>query len=193
LPFVPLPRAAAWQHVGVDARAGFETVFFSTVARGTTVRGATSAVADGVPWIVRYRLEIDERWCTRVASVVVETPDATRETELQSAGNGRWSVDGVPRPELEGCFDVDLESSACTNTAPVHRLDLAIGARAHTPAVYVRAADGAVERLEQEYRRVPGEPPAFDYASPAFSYADRLAYDAAGLVVDYPGIAHRVL
>lgn len=35
-----------------------------------------------------------------------------------------------PGPRLDGCFDVDLESSSMTNTLPVHRLGLAPGAAA---------------------------------------------------------------
>ena len=54
-------------------------------------------------------------------------------------GNGR------AEPELDGCFDVDLEASACTNTLPIHRLaGLGIGEEAAAPAVYVRATDLAV-------------------------------------------------
>ena len=110
-------------------------------------------------------------------------------------GAGRWLVDGRPAPGLDGCADVDLEASACTNTVPVHRLRLAAGAQAAAPAAYVRAVDLAVERLDQTYRRAPdtaaGDEPVFDYAAPRFDVACRLAYDRSGLVVDYPGLAVR--
>jgi hypothetical protein len=59
----------------------------------------------------------------------------------------------------------------------------------------VRARDLGVERLEQEYLRVPDEEghQRFDYAAPVFGFAARLVYDEAGLVLDYPGIALRAL
>jgi hypothetical protein len=57
----------------------------------------------------------------------------------QADGAGRWLAGGVPAPHLDGCLDVDLESSAMTNALPVRRMGLAPGARAAAPAAYVRA------------------------------------------------------
>ncbi|MFI6511508.1 putative glycolipid-binding domain-containing protein [Streptosporangium sp. NPDC050855] len=96
---------------------------------------------------------------------------------------------------MDGCLDVGLESSVMTNAFPVHRPGLGPGAAAKAPAAYVRAADLAVERLEQDYLRVAdeGSRRCYDYASPAFGFACRLAYDESGLVLDYPGIAVREL
>jgi len=75
----------------------------------------------------------------------------------------------------------------------VHRLDLAAGDRAETPAAYVRALDLSVERLEQTYTRLPDEAghPRYLYAAPAFDFTGTLSYDESGLVLDYPGIAVR--
>ncbi len=105
----------------------------------------------------------------------------------------RWLVDGVPDPRLDGCLDVDLESSAVTNTLPVHRLGLPPGRTHQAPAAFVRAQDLGVQRIEQEYRfreRTPGSL-LLDYASATFDFACVLTLDAAGLVLDYPGIAVR--
>ena len=114
---------------------------------------------------------------------------------LQGDGSGGWAVDGSPAPLVDGCLDVDLEGSACTNAFPVHRLGLDVGQRAEAPAAYVRALDLTVERLEQSYARLEDDAGRrrYDYASPAFGYRDELVYDEFGLVLDYPGIAARVL
>jgi hypothetical protein len=114
---------------------------------------------------------------------------------LEADDSGRWRVDGVAAPHLDGCLDVDLESSSCTNTLPIHRLRLAVGQEAEAPAAYVRALGLEVERLEQRYARIEddGTRQRFDYTAPVFDYEGRLVYDAAGLVLDYPGIAVRVL
>ncbi len=90
-------------------------------------------------------------------------------------------------------MDVDLESSAVTNALPVHRLQLATGARADAPAAYVPAAGLTVERLDQTYVRVSddGAHQRYDYAAPAFDFSCRLVYDPSGLVLEYPGIAVR--
>ena len=56
------------------------------------------------------------------------------------------------------------------------------------PAAYVRAFDLSVTRLDQAYRRLDDR--RYDYASEDHFRAV-LEYDAAGLIVDYPGIAVR--
>jgi hypothetical protein len=80
-----------------------------------------------------------------------------------------------------------------TNTLPVHRLGLAVGAQAEAPAAYVRAGDLSAGRLEQSYQRMAGDGGRmqYDYGAPAFGFTARLVYDSSGLVLDYPGIARR--
>jgi hypothetical protein len=114
---------------------------------------------------------------------------------LEPDGEGHWRVNGNLVPELDGCLDVDLEASVCTNTIPVHRLRLGVGQRAEVPATYVRAPGLVVQRLEQEYVRVEDEEgmQRYDYRSVTFDFQCRLVYDRSGLVVEYPGIATRVL
>jgi uncharacterized protein len=123
------------------------------------------------------------------------TSDGELEVLVERDGHGRWWVGGSARPDLEGCLDVDLESSACTNTMPVHRMRLGIGEASEAPAVYVRAIDLAVERLEQRYARIEddGSLRRFDYAAPAFDANRTLVFDGSGLVLDYPGLASRVV
>jgi putative glycolipid-binding protein len=81
-----------------------------------------------------------------------------------------------------------------TAVVPVHRLGLAVGERADAPAVYIRAVDLRVERLEQSYMRLQddGDHSLYDYVAPAFDYRAELVYDEFGLVLDYPGLAVRV-
>jgi uncharacterized protein len=117
------------------------------------------------------------------------------ELRLEANGEGGWQVDGEPAPDLDGCLDVDLEASVFTNALPVHRLRLAVGASADAPAAYVRVPEPQIERLEQRYERLTddGERSRYDYAAPAFAFGDVLVYDASGLILDYPGIAVRVV
>ncbi|GAA0439432.1 hypothetical protein Acor_14000 [Acrocarpospora corrugata] len=189
--FSTLPTSASWLHK--DARSGFEVTYFEAIDDGWRAEGWTTAVEDGVSWMVGYDIRLDAGWMTRTARVWGRSPVGACETFLASDGAGRWLVDGEAPPHLDGCFDVDLESSAMTNTLPVHRMRLAVGRRADAPAAYVRAVDLTVERLEQTYERVldEGSHQRFDYASPAFDFACPLVYDESGLVLDYPGIAVR--
>jgi uncharacterized protein len=185
------PRQAAWRHAG--ARTGFEVVFARPVAHGWRLEGRTAAVEAGESWTVGYAIDLTGDWTTRRAQVSSLGASGRREVALEADGGGRWRVDGAPAPHLDGCLDVDLESSASTNAFPVHRLGLEIGQEAQAPAAYVRALDLAVERLEQRYLRLDDEGSRlrYHYAAPAFGFECRLVYDESGLVLDYPGIAVR--
>lgn len=189
--FSVFPVTAAWQHR--DARLGFEVAYFSPARRAYHINGCTTAVEDGMTWMVSYAIRLDEAWTTRSARITGRSASGIRHTQLEADGLGRWRVDGEVASHLDGCLDVDLESSAMTNALPVHRMALPAGAREDAPAAYVRAAGLGVERLEQTYSRAPGQASrqCFDYNAPVFGFSCRLAYDESGLVVDYPGIAVR--
>jgi hypothetical protein len=189
--FAPPPAVAAWRHR--DARDGFEVVYLEAAESGLLVEGYATAVESGETWAVEYLIAVDEDWRTRNARVRARTHTGARELLIECDPAGAWTVNGAAAPELDGCLDVDLEASSFTNAFPVHRLALDVGEEADAPAAYVRALDLSVERLEQRYVRLPddGERPRFHYTSPAFDFEADLVYDAAGLVIDYPGIAVR--
>ncbi|MEU6781330.1 putative glycolipid-binding domain-containing protein [Nonomuraea angiospora] len=189
--FAPPPGTAAWRHL--DARTGFEVVYFRPLPDGHRLEGCTTAVEEGRTWVVDYVIELDASWATRSARLTSRSAEGGRQILLETDGAGRWRVDGAPASWLDGCLDVDLESSALTNAFPVHRMRLGVGAAAPAPAAFVRAADLAVERLEQRYARLPDEAgrQRYDYAAPVFDVACHLVYDGSGLVLDYPGLAIR--
>ena len=189
--FLPPPATACWQHL--EARSGFEVAYFRGLEDGWAVDGTTAAVEDTQTWVVTYSIRLDAAWVTQSARITARSVGGSRETFLAADGTGGWLVNGDPAPDLDGCLDVDLESSAMTNTLPVHRLGLIAGGQADAPAAYVRALDLSVGRLAQTYRRVAdqGAHQRYDYAAPAFGFTSSLVYDESGLVLDYPGIARR--
>jgi hypothetical protein len=174
---------------------GFEVAYFQAVADGWHIDGTTTALEDAQTWVVSYSIELNAAWATRSARITARNAAlGPRQTLLESDGAGHWRIDGERAPHLDGCADVDLESSAMTNALPVHRLQLPSGAKNQSaPAAYVRALDLSVERLEQTYQRVANMAThqQYDYAAPAFDFTCRLVYDETGLVLDYPGIAVR--
>jgi uncharacterized protein len=188
-----LPVSAAWRHV--DAREGFEVVFPSVEGDEPRFDGHTTAVEAEQAWAVSYSIALDAGWRSRSARVVSRSAMGTRELELTRDGAGGWLVNGAPAPHAEGLDDIDLEASSFTNAFPVRRLALALGESAEAPALYVRAPDLRVERLEQSYRRIEddGVRSRYDYRSPQFEFEAVLAYDQYGFIRDYPGIAARVL
>lgn len=189
--FASVPVTAAWQHLG--DRTGFEVAYFQAGDSGCYIEGCTTATEGGETWFVEYRIQLDASWTTRTARIRSRSRAGFSSRLLEADGTGRWLVDGEPDAHLNGCLDVDLESSAMTNALPVHRLGLPVAARAPAPAAYVRAVGLAVERLEQTYARIRDEATlqCYDYSAPAFDFSCRLVYDKSGLVLDYPGIAVR--
>jgi uncharacterized protein len=189
--FLPPPASAGWQHR--EARSGFEVAYFTAAPLGLRIEGTTAAIEGGEAWVVSYLIQLDTAWATRSARITARTGTGSRETLLKTDGAGHWLVDGSNAPHLDGCMDVDLESSAMTNALPVHRMNLPVGETADAPAAYVRALDLSVERLEQVYRRVCDQDARqqYDYAAPVFGFSSHLRYDDSGLVTDYPGIARR--
>jgi hypothetical protein len=192
-----LPSTAAWHHL--DTRAGYEVVFFSPADDGLVIDGTTTGTEDGTSWWVRFHIELAPDWMTRRAEVGGRSPAGTHHRTLEVDRRGRWLVDGGRRPDLDGCLDVDLESSACTNTVAIHRLALAPAETVDAPAAYVRADDLRVERLEQRYRLGPTQHNGLGghdawrvgYEAPRFDADFELVLDPHGLVLDYPHLAQR--
>ena len=155
--------------------------------------GATSAVDEGHAWFVDYAIAVGAGWVTRSARVRSHSGLGTNEVWLEADGAGGWRVNGSHAPHLDGCLDVDLESSSLTNAFPIHRLALGIGQAADAPAAYVRALDLSVQRLQQRYVRLEDDRDGerYHYISPEFEFECQLVYDGTGLVVEYPGIATR--
>lgn len=186
------PVTAAWTHSG--DRYGFESVTVRREAGGWVAIGSTTAVEDGIAWAQSYEIHLDGRDVCRSAVVCTRVAAAPATTLLlDHDGAGGWTVDGARAGLLDGCLDVDLEASALTNAFPVRRLLAAGVGSASVPAAYAPVHSPGVRRLEQRYVRVGADDraAAFDYTAPAFGFSARITYDAAGLVLDYPGIAHR--
>src|SRR5947209_16403379 len=166
MPFRDPPGYAAWQHGG--AREGFEVVFVSRDGDGYRLDGEPAAVEDGEAWTVGYAIALGPDWSTRTARISGRSASGPGELILEADGVGGWLIDGEPARQLDGCLDIDLESSALSNAFPVHRLGLEVGEAAEAPAAYVRAAELTVERLEQRYRRLDER--RYRYTAPGFGF-----------------------
>lgn len=141
-----------------------------------------------------FRILVDEQWITRAATVRAVDGDGERTLRLTADRHRSWTVNGVQRPELDGCLDVDVAATPLTNTFPIRRLArLSVGGSATTPVAWVDVPGLGVARVEQQYRRlglVDGLV-AWEYSDPEHG-AFTLTVDADGLVVDYEGFARRI-
>ena len=144
------------------------------------LRGWIVASVNGVDCAVSYTVSADPHWVTRRVSVRLDA-GGTRTLELEHDDDGAWSVDGVIRPDLAGCLDVDLGISPSTNTLPIRRLDIDVAHTERLVAAWVRFSDMVVEPLPQTYERLAES--VYRYRSESFQ-AD-LEVDERGVVLRY--------
>ncbi|MEV7939563.1 MULTISPECIES: putative glycolipid-binding domain-containing protein [unclassified Kitasatospora] len=177
-----------WQ---VAETGGLETSWIELGAAALHARGRVAAARPAPYWLT-YELETGEGFVTRWMRVRAETADGVRELELRQDG-GRWSVDGVERPDLAGALDCDLGLSPVTNTPPVlrHGLHRGPGER-HFLMAWIRVPDLTVHPSRQTYTHLglDGGRATVRYASGDFR--SDLVLDRDGLVLDYPGLAGRI-
>jgi uncharacterized protein len=95
----------------------------------------------------------------------------------------------MPMPEFTGAIDVDLAMTPFTNTLPIRRLGLAVGASADIIVVYVTFPDLAVIADPQRYTRLAERTYRFESLDGGF--VRNIEVDEHGLVVTYPGLFRR--
>jgi hypothetical protein len=151
--------------------------------RGVSLAGTALQMAEQRPLKAIYAIETDPQWRTREVTVQVETLAGVTSLRLTADGHGSWWRDGVALDDMKGCLDVDLGITPATNTLPIRRLDLPVGASAEIAAVWVRFPALDIQRLAQRYTRLTED--RYRYQSAAFMA--ELRVDAAGIVQEYSG------
>jgi hypothetical protein len=153
----------------------------SEVLVGDETLSCSFSVVVGTDWVTR-----------RVEASTVSTVGETHRV-LESV-DGRWTVDGAPRPDLDGCIDVDVAATPLTNTFPIRRLAaLAVGQAVTSGVAWVDVPALGVTRVEQTYERLVDNHglARWRYHDPLHG-AFVLTVDDEGLVVDYEGFARRI-
>ncbi len=147
---------------------------------GWLLEGLVLIPADGAPARCDYRVEIDEGWNAHRVELRLTGLRIERQFELSSADE-HWHVDGMRDPALAGCTDVDLRVSPSTNTLPIRRLGLEVGAQASLRAAWVSFPELEVISSEQTYERITEQ----TYRYRSGSFAADIHVDEAGMVVTY--------
>ena len=87
-----------------------------------------------------------------------------------------------------GCIDIDLNFSPSTNTLPIRRLRLALGASARVRAAWLRFPDFTLHVAEQSYTRIAID--RYEYRHGEFR--SEILVDSIGLVRDGPPVWERL-
>lgn len=145
---------------------------------------------DGVACRAAYVVVCDDAWRTRRASCAGWIGDRSFDVQVTCDDRGRWSYDGAEDASLDGCVDVDLSFSPVTNTLPIRRLQLEVGASAAVTAAWLRFPSLELQRLEQTYTRLSRT--MYRYESRRGAFVAELEVDDDGLVVRYGDFWTRV-
>ena len=140
------PAATAYERLVVDGRPVVPAGAASTgspfwVFAGETVVYERALIdATGRSRWIRGRMVPDHRIDGAIQGVYVVLHDITDLKSAQDTLAARESqlravMDGVPAPALKGCKDIDLGCSPSTNTLPIRRLRLAVGASAAAASI----------------------------------------------------------
>jgi hypothetical protein len=184
-----LGMAETYAWVRSDVEHGLGMARCDEGADGITV-DAWEVVADqGQRWAVRFRVVLDAGWRTREVDLTVTDDEGEHRRQLASDGAGRWTVDGVADPRLDGCIDVDIGAVPITNTFAIRRIGLDVDERADLLVAFVDVPDLSVQQLEQTYHRLAED--RWEYSDASFGRYELLV-DEDGVVVDYSDFARRV-
>ena len=127
---------------------GLELMALSRNADGLhVVSSLVHAGAEGFG--LRYRWELDANWRTR--KLQLEAVNAREKSlTIERTGDATWRVDGKPRPDLNGCVEVDVSATPFCNGLAIRRLGEADG---ELVALFVDAPALSVEPSLQRYER----------------------------------------
>ena len=148
---------------------------------GLSLVGTVLGSEGGLPVRIEYQVMADGTGMTTAVHVRDLRGFVVRTIALARDARGGWTVEGRPAPLLGRCTDVDLGCSPSTNTLPIRRLRLGVGASHTIQAAWVRFPELTVVKAAQTYTRV--DDLTYRYASGDFQA--ELTVDDDGLVTAY--------
>lgn len=148
---------------------------------GLSLVGTILGAEGGLPVRVEYQVQADGAGLTTAAHVRDLRAFESRTLGLVRDAKGGWTVDGHAARTLKGCTDVDLGWTPSTNTLPIRRLRLAIGASKTIKAAWVRFPELDVVKAAQTYTRLD----EFTYRYASGDFEAELTVDDEGLVTSY--------
>ena len=180
-------RSCLWRRTQGEGLERFE---LSREGDRWILSGTILAMDDHGPAEARYEVVCDEEWRTERTEVTLR--DSTGERNLQlTAERGRWYRDGHEETAVRGCVDVDLEWSPSTNTIPIRRLGLSVGAGSGPLGMaWIRFPGLTIEPLSQTYHHSSER--RYRYTSRGGEFTAELEVDDEGVVLDYGGLWRRV-
>jgi hypothetical protein len=146
----PAQSHMRWRRLDVP---GSEEARAFQTANGWHLSGKLHVNESVVVVRLEYSIQCDVSWRTRTALIVGDASGQPLRFDLAADGAGHWTRDGKEAAEVDGALDVDLGFTPATNTLPIRRLNLAVGASAPVRSAWIRFPELRFEPLEQTYTR----------------------------------------
>ena len=180
-----------WRRIGLD---GLEHLTLQEIFGGYLANSVLSVEANLGGVTCEYHFDLDARWRTKSFTLKQHQAGEDRTLLIERIAEANWKVDGLARPDLDGCLELDLAVSPFTNTLAIRQLELAPNEEREMTAVYVRIPQLEVVPARQRYQRLdPNEPPRrFLYTGLDTQFIEEITVDEYALVESYPRFAERV-
>ena len=172
-------RRVAWRRT--DEVLADEHCTLAVRDSGLSLIGTVLGSEGGIPLRVEYRVLADAAGLTSAVHVRDQRGFDQRTLAVERSAKGAWTVNGVPTKGLKGCTDVDLGCSPSTNTLPIRRLRLPVGASNTIQAALVTFPGLEVVKAAQTYTRLD----EFTYRFVLGEFVAELTVDDDGLVAAY--------
>jgi uncharacterized protein len=172
-------RRVAWRRT--DEILADEHCTLTVRGGGLSLIGTVLGSDDGIPIRVEYRVLGDGSGLTSAVHVRDLRGFDQRTLTVERAAKGSWTVNSAAANALRGCTDIDLGFSPSTNTLPIRRLRLAVGASTTIKAAWVRYPELDVVKAAQTYARLD----EYTYRYSSGDFTAELTVDDDFLVASY--------
>jgi uncharacterized protein len=154
---------------------------------GLSLVGTVIGAQDGIPSRVEYRVLTNGQGLTTAVHVRDLRGFMQRTLSIERTAKGVWTVDGAQDRRLKGCTDIDLGCTPSTNTLPLRRLRLAVGASQTVQAAWIRFPELTIEKSAQAYTRLDEQTYRYESAT----YSAELVLDDDWVVAAYADVWRR--
>lgn len=173
---------------------GIEHLYLRENSDHVSADGMIVGMIDGFLFRLRYEAQCDPAYQFQSVNVQMLQPFQQTLT-LARAHDGSWrDGDQNVLHDLAGAYDIDLSASPFTNTLPIRRLNLQRDQPAEIMVAFIELPAFTVRPERQRYTltHTSSEYHTYHFEHLSTGYTEDIRVDAAGFVLDYPGLFQRV-
>ncbi|HEY0605341.1 MAG TPA: putative glycolipid-binding domain-containing protein [Herpetosiphonaceae bacterium] len=173
---------------------GIEHLYLREDSEHVSADGMIVGMIDGQLFRLRYEVQCDATYQFQSVNVQMLQPFQQTLT-LERADDGIWrDGDQNVLHDLAGAYDIDLSASPFTNTLSIRRLNLQLDQPTEILVAFIELPAFTVRPERQRYTltHASSEYNIYHFEHLSTGYTEDIRVDAAGFVIDYPGLFQRV-